>query len=128
MEKEKSPTQAQKEEIEDVFEYIQGLHFEDIKKRFFEEYPNAEDSIQWVVDHYNVGGALDYYELSNVDAQKCDAYIVYCSSCQRAWEKPHNKEEQENHVLYYIDFPTYNRENELCPMCQDSLERLIKES
>ena len=128
MEKEKSPTQAQKEEIEDVFEYIQGLHFEDIKKRFFEEYQNAEDSIQWVVDQYNTGGVLDLYELSNTDAQKCDAYIVYCSSCQRAWEKPHNKEERENNVLYYADFPIYDRENELCPMCQDSLERLIRES
>ena len=128
MEKEKSLTQTQEEEIEDVVDYIRGLHFEDIKKQFFEDYPETEDSIGWVIKQHSGGGALDLYEMSNMDAKKCDIYIVYCKSCKRCWEKPHNKEEEESNILYYIDFPNYDREIEICPKCQGSLGKLTKEN
>lgn len=129
MEKEKSLTQAQEEEgVEDVFDYIQGIHFEDIKKQFFEGYPEIEDSIQWVINQHNLGNALDLSEISNVDAQRCDIYVVHCTFCNRCWEKPHSQEEREGNTIYYNDFPSYDRDIETCPRCHDLQGRLKKES
>ena len=123
MEKEKATTQAQEEEIEDVFEYIKGRHFEDIKREFFEDYPDYEDSIEWVIKKNRESLIRTVPAFLNVDAEKCDTNIKHCPNCEKCWELPFPFET----IHYYIDFNKYERESELCPKCQDLQERLIKE-
>ena len=123
MEKEKATTQAQEEEIEDVFEYIKGRHFEDIKREFFGSYPDYEDTIEWVIKRNRESLIRTVPTFLNVDAEKCDTNIKNCPECKKCWELPFPYET----IHYYIDFTKYNRESELCPRCQDSQERLIKE-
>ena len=122
MEKEKAIAQAQEEEIEDVFEYIKGMHFGDIKRKYFEDYPEYEDSIQWAINTYD-RSLVNFEGVPNIDAERCDKDIKYCPGCNKCWEIPFPL----TIVCYYVDFIKYDRGKELCPRCRDSQERLIKE-
>lgn len=121
MEKEKANEQAQ-EEIEDTYEYIKKMHFGDIKRKYYEDYPDCEDSIDWVVEQYQKGVIRTESNVLNVDAQKCDIFIKYCSNCDKCWELLLSTDSsiKKERIYYYIDFTKYDREIELCPRCQDS--------
>jgi|15BtaG_2_1085339.scaffolds.fasta_scaffold00959_23 hypothetical protein len=59
-----------------------------------------------------------HFDGPRADARKTDKKVKYCCECDRCWIYNEFSIPKKYEPEYYVDFPAYGKQVEMCPNCE----------